>query len=104
MLSGGARRVRFAIVILVSQLLLIAMAVSWVIHGVLIAQNGRVSFIETNPWILYGEIAATVLITLFALSVFIIQYRRLKEKRRDDDTKRLRLNAKVQRRQPTRPL
>ena len=98
MLSGGARRVRFAIVVLVSQLLLIAMAISWVIHGVLIAQNGQISFIETNPWILYGEIAATVLITLFAVSVFIIQYRRLNEKRREDDTKRLSLNAKAQRR------
>ncbi len=104
MLSGGARRVRFAIVILISQLLLIAMAVSWVVHGVLIAQNGQVSFIETNHWILYGEITATVLITLFAVSVFIIQYRRLQEKRQDDDTKRLRLKAKAQRRQRTRPL
>ena len=104
MLSGGARRVRFAIVVLVSQLLLIAMAISWVIHGVLIAQNGQISFIETNPWILYGEIAATVLITLFAVSVFIIQYRRLNEKRREDETKHLSLNAKAQRRQRTRPL
>ena len=103
MLSGGTRRVRFAIVVLVSQLLLIAMAVAWVIHGVLIAQNGQISFIETNPWILYGEIIATVLITVFAVFVFIIQYRRLKEKR-SDDAKRLSLNAKVQQKQRTRSL
>jgi uncharacterized BrkB/YihY/UPF0761 family membrane protein len=104
MLSGGTRRVRFAIVVLVSQLLLIAMAVAWVIHGVLIAQNGQISFIETNPWILYGEIIATVLITLFAVSVFIVQYRRLKEKRRGDDTRPLCMNAKTERKQRIRPL
>ncbi len=76
---------RFAIVILVSQLLLIALAIAWVVHMVIIAVNGSAYFVETNPVILWGEIAATVLITLFATGVFAIQIRRLGEKRRGDD-------------------
>lgn len=81
------RRVKFAIVVLASQLLLIAMATAWVIHMVLIAKNGRVYFIEENPVVLYGEIAATVVITLFAIVVFVIQYKRLRERRKGDDRK-----------------
>jgi uncharacterized BrkB/YihY/UPF0761 family membrane protein len=81
------RRVKFAIVVLVSQLLLIAMAIAWVIHMVLIAKNGHVYFIEENPIVLYGEIAVTVAITLFAIVVFCLQYTRLQERRKGDDTK-----------------
>ena len=81
------RRVKFAIVVLASQLLLIAMAIAWVIHMVLIAKSGHVYFIEENPVVLYGEIAATVLITLFAIVVFVIQYKRLRERRKGDDMK-----------------
>ena len=76
---------RFAIVILVSQLLLIAMAIAWVVHMVIIAVNGSAYFVETNPIILWGEIAATVLITLFAIGVFAIQISRLGERRRNED-------------------
>ncbi len=76
---------RFAIVILVSQLLLIALAIAWVVHMVIIAVNGSAYFVETNPIILWGEIAATVLITLFAVGVFAIQISRLGERRRHDD-------------------
>ncbi len=76
---------KFAIVILVSQLLLIALAIAWVVHMVIIAVNGSAYFVETNPVILWGEIAATVLITLFATSVFAIQIYKLSERRRGDD-------------------
>ena len=79
---------RFAIVILVSQLLLIAMAIAWVVHMVIIAVNGSAYFVETNPIILWGEIAATVLITLFAVGVFAIQISRLGERRRGEDRHR----------------
>ena len=79
------RRVTFAIVVLVSQLLLIAMAIAWTIHMALIAKTGEIYFIEENPIILYGEIAATVLITLFAIVVFVLQCKRLGERRRGDD-------------------
>ena len=79
------RRVRFAIFVLAAQLLLIAMAIAWCIHMVLIAKYGKIYFVETNPAILYGEIVATALVTLFAIIVFALQYKRLGERRRDDD-------------------
>ena len=78
------RRVKFSVLVLAAQLLLIAMAIAWCIHMVLIAKNGQIYFVEENPAILYGEIAATVLITLFAITVFAIQCKRLGERRRDD--------------------
>ena len=78
------RRLRFAIVILVSQLLLIALAIAWVVHMVIIAVHGAAYFVETNHIILWGEIAATVLITLFAVGVFAIQLSRLGERRRSE--------------------
>ena len=79
------RRVTFTILVLVSQLLLIAMAVAWCIHMVLIARHGEIYFIEENPVVLYGEIAGTILITLFAVTVFAFQCKRLGERRRHDD-------------------
>ncbi len=79
------RRVTFAILVLTAQLLLIALAIAWCVHMVLIAKYGQVYFIEANPTILYGEIAATALITVFAAIVFALQYKRLSERRRDDD-------------------
>ena len=78
------RRVRFAIAVLAAQLLLIATAIAWCVHMVLIAKYGEVYFVEANPLILYGEIVATALITLFAIIVFTLQWKRLGEKRRDD--------------------
>ena len=79
------RRVRFAIAVLAAQLLLIATAIAWCVHMVLIAKYGEVYFVEANTIILYGEIAATALITLFAIIVFALQWKRLGEKRRTDD-------------------
>lgn len=79
------RRVRFAMLVLAAQLLLIAMAIAWTVHMVLIARYGEIYFVETNPIVLYGEIVATVLITLFAVIVFALQCKRLGERRRDGD-------------------
>jgi len=79
------RRVRFTIAVLAAQLLLIATAVAWCLHMVIIARYGEIHFVEANRVILYGEIVATVLITLFAIIVFALQWKRLSEKRRTDD-------------------
>ena len=82
------RRVTFAILVLSAQLLLIALAIAWCVHMVLIAKYGRIYFVEENPAILYGEIAATALIILFAIVVFALQCKRLGERRRDDDRRK----------------
>lgn len=80
-----ARRVKFAIAVLAAQLLLIATSIAWCVHMVLIAKYGELYFVEANPTILYGEIVVTALITLFAAILFILQWKRLGEKRRADD-------------------
>jgi len=79
------RRLEFAVVVLVSQLLLIALAIAWLVHMLIIAANGSIYFVEKNPLILWGEITATTLITLFALRVFALQIVRLGERRRSED-------------------
>ena len=80
------RRVRFAIAVLAAQLLLVANSIAWCVHMVIIAKYGEVYFVESNTTILYVEIAATALITLFAIIVFALQWKRLGEKRRTDRT------------------
>ena len=64
------RRVKSTAYIIISQALLIALAISWAIHMVIIAANGSVHFVENNPYILWAEIIGLVLITVFA--VFMI--------------------------------
>ena len=78
------RRLRFTMFVLITQALLIALAISWLIHMLIIAVNGSAYFIENNPVILWGEITASVLITLFAISILVIQMQRLGERRRTD--------------------
>jgi uncharacterized BrkB/YihY/UPF0761 family membrane protein len=78
------RRLRFGVVVLAAQLLLLAMAVAWCVQMTLIAVRGHICFAEPNAAILYVEIAGTVLIGIFAIVVFVMQYRRLAEKRADD--------------------
>jgi len=78
------RRLTFGIVVLAAQLLLIAMATAWCVQLTLIAVRGEICFTETNAVILYGEIAATLLVGVFAVGVFVMQYRRLTEKRISD--------------------
>jgi ABC-type nickel/cobalt efflux system permease component RcnA len=80
------RRVRFGLVILASQILLIALAVTWVVQMVVIAINGSVMFVEYNKAVLLFEIILSALICLFAIWVFIIQLKRLGERRRNDDS------------------
>ena len=86
------RRLRFGVVVLAAQLLLLAMAVAWCVQLTLIALRGRICFEETNSSILYGEIAGVVLIAVFALAFFVVQYRRLAEKRASDDRQQERSN------------
>jgi len=78
------RRVRFAIIILASQLLLTALAVVMLVQMFFIAINGVVQFSENNRAVLILEIILTTLITLFSISVFVIQLRRLGENRNSD--------------------
>jgi hypothetical protein len=79
------RRLRFAVVVVISQLLLIALAIAWLIFMIIIAVNGSVYFVERNAAIRWLEVAAAVLIILFATGVFITQLRRLRERRQGDD-------------------
>jgi protein-S-isoprenylcysteine O-methyltransferase Ste14 len=79
------RRVRFAIIIIASQLLLIALAVVMLIQMFFIAINGRVQFVENDKVILIIEILLTVLISSFGIYVFIIQLKRLGERRNSDN-------------------
>jgi membrane protein YdbS with pleckstrin-like domain len=67
--------------VLLSQALLAALAISWVIHMALIAANGAVYFVENNAFILWAEIAGSILISLFAIFIFINQVQRLGERR-----------------------
>jgi len=79
------RRVRFALVVLASQILLIALACVVLIQMLLIAIYGLVNFVENNRAILITEISLTTLIIFFGIFVFVIQLIRLGEKRNSDD-------------------
>jgi ABC-type nickel/cobalt efflux system permease component RcnA len=78
------RRLKFTSVVLISQMLLIALAIAWLVHMIVIAAYGAVFFIERDPLILWIEISASLLITLFAVFVLIQQIKRLSERRRND--------------------
>jgi hypothetical protein len=69
----------------VSQILLVALAISWLIHMLIIAAEGSVYFIENNPAILWSEIIVSILITLFAAYILILQIRKLGERRSTDE-------------------
>ena len=78
------RRLKFTSIVLVNQMLLIALAIAWLIHMIVIAFYGAVHFVEMNPLFLWIEISVSLLITLFAIFVLIVQIRRLGERRRND--------------------
>lgn len=78
------RRLKFTTVVLVSQMLLIALAIAWLVHMIVIAAYGAVYFIERDPLVLWIEISASLVITLFAIFVLTMQIRRLSERRRND--------------------
>ena len=82
--SPMQRRLRFSLLIVVSQILLIALAISWMAHMATIAVSGSVYFVENNPFILWAEISVSVLITLFAIYVLIMQIQKLGERRTVD--------------------
>ena len=78
------RRLRFSLLILLSQMLLIALAISWLVHMVTVAVSGSAYFVENNPLVLWAEITISVFITLFAIYILVIQIQRLGERRGAD--------------------
>ena len=78
------RRLRFSLYIVISQILLVALAISWLVHMTIIAISGSVYFVENNPWILWAEISVSILITVFAIFILIMQIQRLGERRSAD--------------------
>lgn len=78
------RRLRFSLLILVSQMLLIALAISWLVHMATIAISGSAYFVENNSFILWAEITLSVFIILFAIYILVVQIRRLGERRGAD--------------------
>jgi hypothetical protein len=78
------RRLRFSLIVLISQILLIALAVSWLVHMTTIAVYGSAYFVENNPYILWSEIAVSILITVFAIFITVLQIQRLGERRTHD--------------------
>ena len=79
------RRLRFATLSMVNQILLIALAIAWILHCVIINRYGAVYFEENNPVILWAEIITLVLITAFSIFIFMLQVRRFGERRRGSD-------------------
>jgi hypothetical protein len=78
------RRVKSTAYIIISQTLLIALAIAWLIHMVLIAINGSVYFVEDNQYILWAEILGSALIAVFALVMLTTQIQKLGERRKTD--------------------
>ena len=78
------RRLKSTLFVVISQALLIALAVSWLIHMIIIAVNGAAYFVENNHFILWAEIVSSVLITVFAIFILASQIQRLGERRRTD--------------------
>ena len=81
------RRLRFSLLIVISQILLVALAISWLVHMTTIAISGSVYFVENNPLILWSEIIISVLITLFAIFILVRQIQKLGERRTNDRRK-----------------
>lgn len=78
------RRLRFSVLVLLSQMLLIALSISWLFHMITIAICGSAYFVENNHLILWSETIISIFITLFAIYILIVQIQRLGE-RRDTD-------------------
>jgi membrane protein YdbS with pleckstrin-like domain len=79
------RRLRFATLSMINQILLIALAIAWIVHIAIIGKYGAVYFEEGNPIVLWAEIITLVLITTFSIYIFVLQVRRFGERRRDSD-------------------
>lgn len=79
------RRLKTTMLVLISQALLLALAISWVVHMAFIAANGSVNFVENNDFILWSEIIGSALIAIFAILILATQIQRLGERRRSDN-------------------
>jgi hypothetical protein len=82
------RRLRFALIIIASHILLIALAVAWLIQMLVININGSVKFVEYNRAILSSEIVLIALVCLFGIFVLYLQIKKLGEKRVGDGNRR----------------
>ena len=80
----NTRRLRFTILVLISQVLLIALAIAWLAYMIVVAANGSIYFIETSLLVLWAEISLVAVITLFATAVFSLEIYRLGERRKAD--------------------
>ena len=78
------RRLKTTMLVLISQALLVALAISWVVHMAFIAANGSVNFVENNNFILWSEIIGSALIAIFAILILAAQIQRLGERRSND--------------------
>jgi uncharacterized BrkB/YihY/UPF0761 family membrane protein len=78
------RRLKSAVFVIVSQILLIALAITWLIQMIIIAANHSIYIIEDNKLILYSEITVSLIIIVYAIYVLVTQIRRLDERRQND--------------------
>jgi ABC-type nickel/cobalt efflux system permease component RcnA len=81
------RRLKSTMLVLISQALLVALAISWVVHMAFVAANGSVNFVENNNFILWSEIIGSALIAIFAILILATQIQRLGERRESDRDK-----------------
>lgn len=82
------RRLRFATLSMVNQILLIALAIAWIVHISIIAAYDAVYFEENNPVVLWAEIITLAVILLFSIYIFILQIKRFGERRDDSGERR----------------
>ena len=82
------RRLRFATLSMVNQILLIALALAWIVHISIIGIYEAVYFEESNPAILWAEIITLAVILIFSIYIFILQIRRFGERREDSGERR----------------
>jgi hypothetical protein len=78
------RRTKSAIGVLIAQILLIATTLALSVQLIFMAKYGEILFIEQNHTILYGEIALTGCICIYATMTFVHQWKRMGEKRKED--------------------
>ena len=82
------RRLRFATLSMVNQILLIALAIAWIVHISIIAVYDAVYFEENNPAVLWAEIVTLAVIIVFSIYIFILQIKRSGERREDSEPRR----------------
>jgi hypothetical protein len=78
------RRLKSTALVLVSQMLLIALAITWLFQMIIIAVDRSIYVIENNNLILYTEIITTIVVIIYATFILVTQIKRLGERRRSD--------------------